>query len=926
VHPFVKTTASVALAALLVAAGPALAIGRAEAQSRAPGRAELGRVQIPYERFTLPNGLTVLVYTDRTAPSVFVGVWYRIGSKDEPEGRTGFAHLFEHLMFQPTRNRPTEYFPPLEAVGATGINGSTTADYTNYFQTVPSNALDRALWMEADRMGDLDSGMTQALLDEQRAVVKNEKRQGELGPGQAAEAQFLRGYYPPGHPYAHTTIGSMEDLDRATVEDVKAWFAANYGASNAVLVLAGDIDVATAREKAARYFGGVRQGEPISRPALWTPPMTDIRRDVVYENIPVAVLTRTWPLSTAASRDNTLLQLAARSLAGGKGTPLHDALVEDMDLASSVSASVNEGQLAGAFSLSVELKPGIEPEAAEAAIDQVLTDFYEKGPSVERLETVASATDLSLLRMLEDSAAIGAWLAEGETTRGDPTYFLKQRDWIQSPSRDEIRALTARTLSRSYYELVQRPAPKPARAPDVVGLADPTRMPEPGPADTRIQFPRIEETVLPNGLRLVVANRPNLPVVDARLQFATGSMAEDAYGRGAAARAFSLMTAGTRRYDAERLAREASRIGVNIEAGAQARQSGVSWSMLSARLDEGFALAAEVVRRPTYPQREIDRALEGVGPQFDAYERNPINAAGPVYARAVWGEEHRNGRIGTRADAAEVSRDALQAFHDRELGPNNATLYLIGDITLDQARAVAGKYFGDWRAASPTPLTPLANAAGTPGRVILVDAPGATQTNVMAGHVVDAFDPDQSAAEALADSVLGSGFNSRLNMNLREDKGWTYGFTGGVSDAPVGQRLFTVSGAIEAEHTAEAMAEIRKEIADFVDARPATQDEIDRERNARILALPSAFSGNAAFLGSIVSSAAYGLPYDRAASSGDRLSAVTLDQVQAWSRRTYRPEQLTWVVVGDLSKIETSVRALNFGPVEVWNIYGAKIR
>jgi zinc protease len=196
----------------------------------------------------------------------------------------------------------------------------------------------------------------------------------------------------------------------------------------------------------------------------------------------------------------------------------------------------------------------------------------------------------------------------------------------------------------------------------------------------------------------------------------------------------------------------------------------------------------------------------------------------------------------------------------------------------------------------------------------------------MAGHVVDAFDPDQSAAEALADSVLGSGFNSRLNMNLREDKGWTYGFTGGVSDAPVGQRLFTVSGAIEAEHAAEAMAEIRKEIADFVDARPATQDEIDRDRTARILALPSAFSGNAAFLGSIVSSAAYGLPYDRAASSGDRLSAVTLDQVQAWSRRTYRPEQLTWVVVGDLSKIETSVRALNFGPVEVWNIYGAKIR
>ncbi|GAW39651.1 Peptidase M16 inactive domain protein [Brevundimonas sp. SH203] len=915
--PIVKATSSAALALLLLTG----AAERAIAQTRP----ELGRVHIPYDTFTLPNGLKTLVYTDRSAPTVFVGVWYGIGSKDEPQGRSGFAHLFEHLMFQPTPDRPSPWFPPLEAVGATGINGMTTADFTQYVETVPANALDRALWMEADRMANLGRGITQSGLDEQRAVVKNEKRQGELNPGAASEAQFLKAYYPPDHPYAHTTIGSMDDLDRATLDDVKAWFENNYGASNAVLVLAGDIDVATAREKVARYFGGVRRGAPISRTLQWTPGLAEIRRDVVYENIPVAALARTWPLTNDAPRDNTLLQLAARSLANGPGTPLYDALVDRLGVATGMSAGVNEGQLTSAFTLTATLKPGVTPEAAGAAIDAAMQDFFATGPAADRLETVISASDVALLRTMENSGAIGAWLADGQVNHGDPTYFLKQREWIGAATPAEIRTLAARVLSRPYYELIQMPTAVDPVAP-VADPVDPARMPDPGPAQTRIVFPPIAEAVLPNGLKLVVANRPNLPLVDARLQFRTGSLAEDAYGRGTAGRAFSLLTAGTRRYDREQLSRQASRLGVSFAAGADARESGVSWSMLKARLDDGFALAAEVVRHPSYPQSEIDKALEAVGPQFDAYERNPIAAAGPVYARAIWGDAHPYGRIGTRDDAKTVDRQAIQAFHDHEMGPNDATLYLVGDITLDEARRLAAKYFGDWRPVSATPPATLAAAAGTPGRVILVDAPGAAQSSVTVGHVVGPFNPQTSAAEALADSILGSGLNSRLNLNLREARGWTYGFDGGVSDAPTGQRVFTASGTVEAERTADAMTEIRKEIAAYVADRPATQDEVDRDRNARILALPSAFSGNGAFLSSIVGSAGYSLPYDRAASSGERLKAVTLDQVQALSRQTYHPDRLTWVVVGDLKTIEASVRALNLGPVEVWDVYGNRLR
>lgn len=890
----------------------------------AQARPELGQVRIPYETFTLPNGLTTLVYTDHTAPTVFVGVWYRIGSKDEPVGKTGFAHLFEHLMFQPTVNRPTEYFTPLEAVGATDMNGSTTTDYTNYIQTVPTNALDRALWMEADRMGHLADGITQALLDEQRAVVKNEKRQGELGPGQASEAQFLKSYYPAGHPYAHTTIGSMEDLDAATLDDVKAWFEANYGASNAVLVLAGDIDAATAREKVAFYFGGVRQGEPISRPALWTPSTPDIRRDVAYENVPAAVISRTWPLSNASPRDNTLLQLAARAMAAGRGTPLHDALVEKLGLANGVSASVGEAQLASAFTLSVALKPGVKPEVADEALDRELAKFFAAGPDSDRLEQIITASDISLLQTMESSAAIGAWLAQGAVTHDDPVYFLKQREWIGDVDPKEVARLTQSALSRPYYELVQLPTPIPVAAPS--GIADPTRMPDAGPADTTIAFPAVAEATLANGLKLVVANRPNLPIVSASLQFSTGALAEDTYGRGTASRALAMLTSGSRRYTADQLQREATKAGVNIAAGAQSRQSAVSWTMLAARLDDGFRFVSEVVRHPTYPQTEIDKALDQVAPQFDAYERNPLQSAGPIYSRAIWGEDHPLGRIGTREDAKAVSRDDIQAFHDREIGPNNATLYLVGDITLEQAKSLAQSYFGDWRRITPTPLNERGAATGVPGRIILVDAPGAAQTSLTVGELTTPSVADQAAAASLADSILGAAFNSRLNMNLREDKGWTYGFAGGVADTPIGPRTFTASGTVEADRTADAMAEIRKEIAAYVTDRPATAEELERDRTARTLALPSAFSGNGAFLAAITSAAAYAQPYDRAASSGARLAAVTLDQVHTVARQTYDPGRLTWVVVGDLSKIEAPVRALNYGPVEVWDVYGHKLR
>lgn len=882
-----------------------------------------GRIKIDYQTFTLPNGLTTIVYTDHTTPNVYVGVRYRVGSKDEPDDRTGFAHLFEHLMFQPTAHRQGEFFLPLDAVGATNMNGMTTTDATDYYETVPTNALDRALWMEADRMGSLLGGITQAVLDEQRAVVKNEKRQGELQPGARASERYLESYYPQGHPYSHSVIGSMEDIDAASLDDVRQWFTDHYGAANAVLVLSGDIDLETAREKVTRYFGGVRPGAPVNRLDQWTPSFPEIKRDVVYENVATASFSRTWPLSNDDPRRNTLLQLVAKTLAGGKNTPLQKLLVDERQLALGVSAGVTENALTSSFTLSVALKPGVTKAQVEPVLNAALQTYFENGPAAQDVDTIIAATDNALLRSLESNARIGGWLMDGYFDHADPGFFLQQRAWIQDASAQEMKTLARSLLQRPYYEMVQMPTPI-ATATDT-GV-DPNQMPAAGDPVGQVRFPPIREAVLSNGLKLVVAQRPRLPIFDASLVFATGSSAEDAYGRDVAGQAFGLLSSGTDQHTASQLARELGRIGVSVGASAAARQSAVSWSGATQHMDRAFALVSEMVRHPSYPQSEIEKRLDGLDARFEAYERNPINAAGALYARAIWGDTHPMGRIPTRDDSRIISRDAIQRFHDHEVGPNDATLYMVGDITLEQAKAMAETAFGDWKRVAPTPLGLNGSAQGAKARIILVDAPGSPQTSISAGHVVGPFDKDQSAANALTDAVLGSSFHSRLNTDLREQKGWAYGFGGGTSNASVGQRVFTASGSVQADKTAASMIEIRNEIRDFVTTRPITEEELDREKTAAVLAVPSGFTTGGSFLSSIISSAAYGLPYDRAEGTMDRLSAVTLDQARALAIQTYRPDDLTWVIVGDLGLIEKDVRALNLGPVEVWDVYGRRLR
>lgn len=913
--------------ALLLAGTAAIASGSAVAQPSVHRGAQAApatrAAPAPsYDRFVLPNGLTTLVHTDHTSPSVFVGIWYKTGSRDEPVGKTGFAHLFEHLMFQSTAHRKQEFMAALKLIGAVNANGVTRTDNTAYFETVPTNALDSVLWLESDRMGYLDGGITQALLDEQRRVVLNEKRQGELRPEELAWRHFLTAFYPVGHPYAHPTIGSTEDIEAASLADVKQWFQDHYGAGNAVLVLSGDIDAATAREKVTRYFSAIRPGTPINRPLQWTPSQTEARRDILYGGFATANVSRSWPIPNDDPRERTLLLLAARAMAGPKDSPLVQALVTDAKVATAVTATVSESELQSTLSVSMGVRPGVSPDTASKALDQALRDYASKGPKPERLQSIVAATDASLLRSLENTATIGNWFGEGEVAHGDPTYFLRQREWITSVTPGEVRAVAAKWLERPFYELTTLPLPnRTAAASDV----DRSQMPAPGSFKSAIDFPPLTEMVLSNGLKVVVAQRAAVGMVDLHLQFAGGALS-GSYPPGTAARALELLSSGAKAGNGEPIERRLSQLGMGLGGSAGPWNTGLVWSVPNDRLAESFAVAANLVQHPIFPEPAVAEANTNAARRFDSYERDPTNAGVNLLKRAIWGDGDPRGHIATRAEPEAISRETLLRFQAQQLVPNAGTLYIVGDVSPARAKTLAEQYFGGWKAAPPAPSHPLPIALPVGAKLILVDAPGAQQSSITVGSLAPAFDKDASATEALVTAIIADIGSGRLNNNLRQDKGWSYGFGGGIEDSPVGQRLFIASGTVQADRTGASVAELQREFSDVAGNRPLTEQELDGQRTAMTRAQSQHFTRNDAFLNALVTSGAYGLSLDRAASTDRRLAAVTLDRAQRLARTLFQPDALTWIVIGDLKTIEPQLRAPGLPPVEVWDLYGHKLR
>lgn len=887
-------------------------------------------VDIPYESFTLDNGLRVVVHTDRKAPVVAVNVWYHVGSKDEKPGKTGFAHLFEHLMFNGSENYPGEFFEPFEKAGATNMNGTTWLDRTNYFETVPTPALDMALWMESDRMGHMLGAIDQAKLDEQRGVVQNEKRQGENQPYGRSWSIIQKAAFPEGHPYSWSTIGSMEDLNAASLEDVKQWFNEYYGASNAVVVLAGDIDVATAKAKMEKYFGFVQPGEPIDRQKAWVAKRTDTKRVKTQDRVPQARLYKSWNTAELASTDADVMQMVGELLAGGKNSRLYKRLVHEDQIATSVNVAYFPFELASLFTIIADAKPGVSLAEIERVIDEEIALFLKKGPSKKELERVRTSLFAGFVRGVEK---VGGWggksdiLASNAVYMGDPGAYKKSLLTMEEASTKTVKAVANRWLSEGDLVLEVTPFPKMAASGQD---ADRSQVPDTG-AVPQLSFPAIERTELSNGLKVVFARRDTVPQVNMSLQFDAGYAADFGSKLGLAKLASGTMLEGTKKRDALEIAEQLESLGAEWTVNNNVDQTTFGLSALKTNLRPTLEIYADILANPAFREADVERkrslAIAGIAQE----KSQPVSMALRTLPPLLYGSDHAYGipltGSGTEESVKAITIEDMKNFHQQWIRPDNGTLIVVGAMALEELKPELERTLGKWDAPKSAKGEKKlhAVAAQDSASVYLIDKPGAQQSVILAGQLVPSAKDESNLALDMANTILGGAFTARLNMNLREDKHWAYGAYTFMLDAQAQQPLMAYA-PVQTDKTKEALAEVQKELRDYLGKRPATQEELKRYQMNKVAKLPGSYETMNAVLGAMAEQVRFDRPDDDVVTFAKRVQSLTVEQVRDVAKAEMTPENLVWVIVGDLEKIRAGVESLKLGKVQVLDADGQLVK
>ncbi len=932
-----------------LAAAPAPAPAPAPAAKPAPQPAPLGelvaKVDIPYDKFVLDNGLTVLVHTDRKAPIVGVTLYYRVGSKHEPKGRTGFAHLFEHLMFGGSENVPN-FDIPLEGAGSTPTNGSTWYDRTNYVETVPTGATELALMMESDRMGHLLGAVSQDKLDKQRGVVQNEKRQGDNDTYGLAEYAIGDGLFPVGHPYRHSTIGSMADLDAASLADVRGWFTGNYAPNNVVLVLSGDIDTATARPLVEKWFGAIPRGPEVRK--VEAGPVTlaaPVKREMT-DQVPLTRVYRVWSGPGLNDPDAPALEVGLKVLGGLSSSRLDNALVRSKGVATSVSAYVMQFEQVSFLQVQMDIKPGVDRAVAEAALDEEIGKLIAEGPSDDELRRAATSAVSGQIFGLEQVGGFsgkGAQLAEGELYSGDPMKFKADLQRIAALTPGDVKGALQRWMTRPVYALAITPGKRTEKGETMGGWGDEASSPPPRPDAKKpapklakgpkrdlppvapvgdLAFPKVERATLSNGIPVVLARRGGVPTVLVNLSFDAGFAADAQDAPGTQTLLLDVLDEGTESRNATQIAEDQERLGARIGTGAGLDSSTVSLSALSANLAPSLDLLADVVRRPAFREADVTRARDQQLAGIAQANASPRALAARTMSPILFGPAHPYGQLGDGlGDIASVKAmgpTSLRAAQAKWLRPDNLTITVVGDVDMATLLPMLEASFGDWQApAVPRGVKSLDAAIPAPRpRIVLIDRPGSPQSVIVAGRVLPLTgrDKDQEALD-LANEVLGNNFLSRLNLDLREDKGWSYGVRSSVR-SPRGPRSLVVVAPVQSDKTGASIVAIRKDMADFPNKRGVEPVEYNRATDGNIRGLPNRYDTNGQVLGALVSNQQLGRPDDYQATLPTRYRAIDTKAIDEAARKHLQPDGLTYVVVGDRKVVEPQLKDLGL-PVEV---------
>ena len=891
---------------------------------------------LKYEEYKLDNGMRVILHQDKSTPIVAVNLWYHVGSKDEVPGRTGFAHLFEHMMFQGSKHYNKDYFGPLQEAGA-NINGSTNADRTNYYEVVPSNFLELALWLESDRMGFLLDAMTQEKLDNQRDVVKNERRQRyENQPYGTAFEKMFELIYPREHPYNWTTIGSMADLSAASMEDVQSFFRKYYAPNNASLVIAGDFETAEAKKMVEKYFAPLKRGTTeIDRP---NPPMPKINGTIRFQMEDAVQLTRlymAWHTPAEYDADEAPLDILGAILSSGRGSRLQKNLVYDKQIAQDVSASNFGRAISGLFFITSTAKPGQTTEQIEKEILAEIENIKKTPPTAEEMTRAINGIEASSIFGLQTVLGKADQMNAYATFVGKPDYFQTDLERYRKVTPADVQRVAQRYLDDNHLamNIVPRPkrevvkddkTPRPtAEKKDEMKKEDKKeesanskqnqddfRYTQPkGGADPKFTLPAIQKTKLKNGLDVWLVQQNELPIVAMSMVFKTGSDYDPSNKSGLNSITSSLIDDGTKTRSADEISNELQSIGASLFTSNNSDSSSVQMQTLTKHFDKSLDIFADVIQNPIFPEKEVEtyrtRTLTGLLQRKD----NPNAIANLVYNKILYTDKHPYGISVSEASVKAISRDDLVNHHNTFYRPNNATLVVVGDVDLKTLTAKLEGKLADWKVGEIKPTTLPEVKTADKATIYLVDKPGAAQSVINIGQVGVPRNSADYFPLLVMNQILGGQFSARVNMNLREDKGYTYGARSGFSFRR-GAGPFSASAEVQTRSTKESVVEFLKELNGIRGAIPVTQAELEYNKQSLIRGFPRGFETVGQIGGRLDDLVVYNLPESYYNDYISKVNAVTLEDVNRVANKYLTPDKMAIVIVGDKSVIDSKLKEL----------------
>jgi zinc protease len=911
------------------------------------------RLQVPrlaYEKYKLSNGLEVILLEDHRLPLVAVDLWYHVGPMKEKAGRTGFAHLFEHMMFEGSKHVGEKaHFKYLEASGASDINGSTDFDRTNYYETLPANQLELALWLESDRMGFLLDTLDRTKLANQRDVVRNERRQSVEGsPYGVAEEELYHNLFPKDHPYYASVIGSHADIEAARLEDVRDFFKQYYTPTNSTVVIVGDFNKANTKSMVEKYFGSFPSGPKVDAVNVKTPAITSERRQTVTDTVQLPKVLMGWLTPNAFAEGDAELELTAQILGGGKSSRLYRKLVYEQQIAQEATCYHQSLALGSPFACEIIAKPNVKPEDIEKAASAEIDALAASGPTAAELERARNTLEANKIRNLERLGGSGGkadMLNYYNQYLGDPGFLPKDIARYDAVTTASIQKYAKSTLGHNQRVVINcLPGKKVVndvpRSPentdaDVKIVPEHTAQfetaetwrataPKPGP-QPKLELPVPTELSLDNGLKVFLVEDHSLPLVAIRFEALGGAEANSANKPGIADFTTAMLTEGTDSRTAPQIADDTDRIGATLQPATTYDSASISVNVLSNNAAPALDLVSDLVLHPVFKTEEIERVRKQRQTGLLQLRDDPIQLAIQVGSRALFGSNSPYGfvELGTAESLRSATREDLANFWKTHYTPETSALIFAGDITAAQARDMAKRYFGGWSGSGKPSESPA--AISVPSRkIVLVDQPGAPQSVILAfGVGLPRSSPDYAPVTVM-NTMLGGLFSARINMNLREKNGFTYGAFSQYTFRR-GTGPFLAGAQVRSDVTAPAVHELFNELG-RIRTEPLSTEELRMAKDSVIRSLPGDFESIGQVARGTGSLWLYHLPLDYNRKLPAMIEAVTAEDTSRVANQYVHPENFLLVTIGDRSKVEAGLQDLKLGPIELWSPEGEPIQ